>query len=225
MAGSSNFVAREPKIGGIIPPDPLVSVPPVSFLREEQSIRLTSGARRAIKKTYEEPRGPHEQPRFRHEERTGGAAHPDRGARRQEGAASGECGRRGDRRLARRRPDPGAGACGDRAGGRRFRGGALRAPARAGPVVRRRRRSLSSPSSPGVRRSRPGPAPLGDGPHGWRDGGARGGGNGASRAGARRGGGRDGRGGGGDAFRARPPAPARGRGRRGPRLRVPGPGA
>ena len=198
---------------------------PGFFPAPGESIRLTSGARRAIKKTYKEPRGPHERPRFRHEERTGGAAHPDRGARREEGAASGERGRRGDRRLARRRPDPGAGACGDRAGGHRFRGGTVLPPARADPVVRRRRRSLSSPSSPGVRRSRPGPVPRGDGPHGWRDGGARGGGNGASRAGARRGGGRGGRGGGGDALRARPPAPARGRGRRGARPRVPGPGA
>ena len=223
--GSSSFVARGPKGGGIFTPDPLTSVPPVSLPAPGESIRLTSGARRIIKKTYEEPRGPYKRPRYRHEERTGGAAHPDRGARGQEGAASGERGRRGDRRLARRRPRPGAGACGDRAGGHRFRGGTVRAPPRAGPVVRRRRRSLSSPSSPGVRCSRPGPAPPGDGPHGWRDGGARGGGNGASRAGDRRGGGRDGRGGGGDALRARPPAPARGRGRRGARLRVPGPGA
>ena len=225
MAGSSTFVAREPKSGGILTPDPLTSVPPVSFRLPERSVRLTSGARRAIKKTYEEPKGPHERLRFRHEERTEGAADPDRGARREAGAAPDERGRRGDRRLARRRPDPGAGACGDRAGGRRFRGGTVLPSARAGPVVRRRRRSLSSHSSPGVRRSRPGPAPPGDGPHGQRDGGARGGGNGASRAGARRGGGRDGRGGGGDAIRARPPAPARGRGRRGARLRVPGPGA
>ena len=199
---------------------PSMGVPRVSLLLGGKNIRLTSGARSLIKKTYKEPRGPRERSRFRHEERTGGAAHPDRGARREAGAAPGERGRRGDRRLARRRPGPGTGACGGRPGGHRVRGGAVRPVARPGPVVRGRRRTLLFPASPGVRRPRPGPAPPGNGAGGPRDGGARGGGDGASRAGARRGGGRDGRGG---AVRARPAAPARGRGWRRARPRVAGP--
>ena len=195
-------------------------VPPVPS--EGRARRLTSGSRSVIKKTKKEPRRTRDRLRFRHEEHTRGAADPDRGARRAAGAAPGERGRRGDRRLARRRPGPGTGACGGRPGGHRVRGGAVCPVARSGPVVRGRRRTLLSPSSPGVRRARPGPAPPGDGPGGQRDGGARGGGDGASRAGARRGGGRDGQ---GAALRARSPAPARGRGRRRARLRVPGPGA
>ena len=192
----------------------------VSLPVQGESIRLTSGARSVIKKTYEEPKRTWDRSRFRREKRTGRAAGPDRGPRREAGTAPGERGRRGDRRLARRRSHPGTGACGGRPGGHRVRGGAVRPVARSGPVVRGRRRTLLFPASSGVRRPRPGPASPGDGASGPRDGGARGGGDGASRAGARRGGGRDGR---GAAVRARPPAPARGRGWRRARLRVAGP--
>ena len=144
-------------------PDPSARCPRLS---RGEGARLTSGPEEVIKRTWKEPERTRTRRRFRHEERTGGAAVPDRNARREAGAASGERGRRGDRSLAWRWPGPGTGARGGRSGGYRFCGGAVRPPAWAGPLVRRRRRSLSSSLPPGVRRSRPGSAPPGDGPHG-----------------------------------------------------------
>ena len=203
-------------VGDALPPEP--SAWPSASLPGREGVRLTSGPKTAIKRTLKEPTRTKDPSRFRHGAGAGGAAGPDRGARREAETGPGERGRRGDRPLARRRARSGTGARGGRSRGYRLRGDGGRAPARAGAVVRGRRRPVPTPSSSGVRRSRPRPAPSRDGPGGPRGGRARGGGNRVARTRPRRGGRRDGREG---ALRARPPASARGRVRRRARLRAP----
>ena len=104
--------------------------------------------------------------RLRHEGGMGGVAGPDRGARRGAGPGLRERGWRRGRSLARRRAGAGTGPCGGRTGRHRLRRGAVRAAARTDPLVCGRGRSLSSPLSTWIGRSRPGPPAAGDGPGG-----------------------------------------------------------
>ena len=180
---------------------------------------LTSGPKTGHKENFRRTSGNAASAAIAHEARTHGIADPDRGARRRRGAVLRERGRRGGRRLARRRAGSGAGTCGRRPGRYRLRLGAVRAAARAGPVVRGRGQRLSSPSSARLGRTRVRSAPAGDGAGGRRGGGARGGRDGAPRTGAC---GRGGRGGSGAGRGGGAPASARGRDGRRAGARTPG---